>query len=388
MAKQIETGAQVYIYNTDGFQEHSKKAVAGVLYRVTHNDGRKSNIVPVDGRSQAPNLIVLNHRLKVAGGSTTPHVEPVKAHPVSLSVAHEDAAPPSHSFAEGDTVQVLALHDVAEKFRAALTGVLLKCTGRASNGGLKLQHPSNRYGVNGAGQYIVHPSRCVRIEKPAECLPVQHMEYNGIRVGDRVKITDHEFMRSHNREAFPLAGTFKVTEIRSIHTVAGRLPRMFFRCAHTNTLILADRFKKAPVYAPANGPVPVDVYAYDVLPTVHDGVLHEVLEYRLPTGSQAARAYSHHRRAENGIWMYATSVNMVHCAIMNDGIQDNGTQWFFFPNDNEWLREQNWLVNGHGSFVPALTWPSMSNDLEAAFHVKIKTGASPDIRDYGRRLYD
>lgn len=123
--------------------------------------------------------------------------------------------------------------------------------------------------------------------------------------------------------------------------------------------------------APLIGPIPSDDWAYSVLPTLSEALVREVVEYRLPGTAQCSRAFPYLRKTEIGVWMYADTQKVYENAMERFGAVQGaakGTRWLYFTNDNTWLNQQEWLNNYHGSFVPALTWPSMGKHLESAFN--------------------
>lgn len=301
----------VFIFNTDGFQEHTKKAVAGVAYRVRAFTSRNAHIQPVDPLSAAPSLNVGIQRLKLAGGSTTPEFkEPestqIKDKDVSGYVNLEsDSDVPANvqkpSLYIGASVAVKHLDGVAPKWLMQLAGYVCEVIGRTKRGSLIVRRKGKvafTGGVNNAGTFHVHPRRCISV---------------------------HQIPK-------------KNTEVRQA------------------------------VKAPENGPVPVDEFAYSVLPTAGDGALYEILEYRLPMPQQTARAVTHLMRVDTGYWMYfpdTVVLNKVLAAARYEThlAKDVGSNWVYVSVNSNWLKDQLWMSNTYGSFIPALTWPSMSPHL-------------------------
>lgn len=368
----LVSGADVFIYDTDGFQDKTKKAVAGVLYRIVTTDGRKANIHPVDDRSSAPPLTVMNYRLKVAGGSTTPAPEPKVRYtqlskPASSSAGY---AGYGESFTIGSLVSVIIRHDIDPKFQSALTGVELEVLGRAIDGCIKLKHPGGTGGMNGAGLYVVHPSRLQLVAQVKEKPQV----YNGMTIGQKIVIDDVELMPHYMRQYFTKGAVYTLEDIKTQWTHPprpGTSPRTFFKVEGCPWWLAAVRFKPLPSAA-MRGPVEVDEYAYNPIPTAYDGAMLEVLEYRFPAANQAGRAITHVVRVERGFWMYAASQPIYRTLRDEGGFADsNANRWVLMPHDNAWLKKQEWLKNGYGSYVPALEWPAMSLGLTDAFNHRI-----------------
>lgn len=366
----LVAGTDVFIYDTDGFQDKTKKAVAGVLYRIVTTDGRKANIHPVDDRSSAPPLTVMNYRLKVAGGSTTP-AQKVRytqlSKPATSSAGYAGFA---ESFTTGSLVSVIIRHDIDPKFQSALTGVELEVLGKATDGCIKLQHPHGAGGMNGAGLYVVHPSRLQMVAQVKE----KPQMYNGMTLGQKIVIDDVELMPHYMREYFTKGAVYKLDDIKTQWTHPprpGTSPRTFFKVEGCPWWLAAARFKPMPAAA-VRGPVEVDEYAYQPIPTAYDGELLEVLEFRLPGASQCGRAITHLVRVERGFWLCAKNRPIANTLREAGGYTDGeGSRWYLLPHDNKWLKEQRWLNNNYGSYVPALEWPAMTPELTEAFNHRI-----------------
>lgn len=351
------TGSEVFIYDTEGFQEHTKKAVAGVLYRITKQDGRKANIEPANRKSSAPPLCVMLYRLKAAGGTTTPKAAPY----VTLETPVEGRT--SFPFRKGDEVRIPEVHlmDVAPKFYVPLSGTKLTVVGATSKGTLQVQSEGTSGGINGSGLYHIHPSRLNWASSSQPSKTSELTSWGGVHLGDLLTISDRAFLRSDIEAAFPEGLGFTLVEIKNMVIQGGRPPVTFFRFAHCDKLVRADRFNHAPVRnpkAPEFGPVPLDGTEYDVLPTAFSGAIGEVLEHK-PSSVMEVGMVRYLIRTKGGMLVHVKSDDDFEYLSEKYASSTFSNNWMYVRDHREDFYSLEWLHGKYGSFVTALTYPSL-----------------------------